>query len=201
MILEIQTTPIDSRAVSWGPAADRGVTIVSGLRPAFRADRRGAENLERLFGDNALCVTSGQQPGLFTGPLFTLYKALSAVTLARECEAALGRPVVPVFWVAGDDHDFAEANHLAVLTGGNEVERIALPPRDPDGPSTPLYRERLGAAVASLMAALREHTPDTNFRGATLDWLARHYRPDSDMATAFGDALADLLGARAQFRM
>lgn len=192
MSVEIQTTPIAGAA--WTPASDRGITIAPALRDAFTVQKRGAEQLERLFAEGALCVTSGQQPGLFTGPLFTLYKALSAVTLARESEAALGRPVVPVFWVAGDDHDFAEANHLAVLTSGNAVERLALAPRDADAPSTPLYQETLGARVETLLAELSEHTPDTAFRGEVMAWLARHYRSDNDMATAFGESLADLLG-------
>ncbi len=192
MTLEIQPTPIAPG--TWTPAADRGVTVAPTLRAAFTAQKRGAENLERLLAEGALCVTSGQQPGLFTGPLFTLYKALSAVTLARACEAALGRPVVPGFWVAGDDHDFAEANHVAVLTGGNAVERLALAPRDQDAPSTPLYQEPLGPQVETLIAALAAHTADTNFRGDAMDWLARHYRPDNDMAAAFGESLAELLG-------
>src|SRR5213078_2374491 len=70
---------------------------------------------DRLAGDAVLAVTTGQQPGLFTGPLYTIYKALSAIALARRLERERGVPVVPVFWVAGDDHDFAEANHASFL--------------------------------------------------------------------------------------
>src|SRR5207247_11046987 len=73
---------------------------------------------ERLAGGDVLAVTTGQQPGLFTGPLYTVHKALSAIALARRLEQERGVPVVPVFWVAGDDHDFAEANHAWVLGGG-----------------------------------------------------------------------------------
>src|SRR3979409_1043325 len=65
---------------------------------------------DRLAAGEVLAITTGQQPGLFTGPLYTIYKALSAAALARRLERERGVPVVPVFWVAGDDHDFAEAN-------------------------------------------------------------------------------------------
>ncbi|MEE8117642.1 MAG: bacillithiol biosynthesis BshC, partial [Gemmatimonadales bacterium] len=81
------------------------------LRAACLAHGAATEQLDRLFTADALCVTTGQQPGLLTGPLLTIYKAVSAIALARRFEEILGRPVVPVFWVAGDDHDYAEANH------------------------------------------------------------------------------------------
>src|SRR5581483_6323311 len=61
---------------------------------------------EKLARGPVLVVTTGQQPGLFTGPLFTIYKALTAIALARRLESVYRTPVVPVFWIAGDDHDF-----------------------------------------------------------------------------------------------
>ena len=84
-----------------------------GMDPALRAAFVAGEGvdllLDRLALPGALAVTTGQQPGLFGGPLYTMHKAMSAAGLAAELEAAWGRPVVPVFWLAGDDHDFAEA--------------------------------------------------------------------------------------------
>ena len=75
------------------------------LGEAFVPSPAGELALKRLQTPGALVVTSGQQPGLFTGPLYTIYKALSAGCLARVLERQWQRPVVPVFWVAGDDHD------------------------------------------------------------------------------------------------
>ncbi len=131
MTLEIQhtptPTPIDADAgIELTPALDRGVTIDPLLRPAFVGHARALENVDRLLSGDALCVTSGQQPGLFTGPLFTLYKAISAVVLARACSASLGRPVVPVFWVAGDDHDIVGAECLvaARLDGYRAIDSL-----------------------------------------------------------------------------
>ena len=80
MTLEFQTTPLQAgNGFELPDTLDRGIALDPALRPAFAGEGRGAENIDRLFDDDALCVTSGQQPGLFTGPLFTLYKALSAV--------------------------------------------------------------------------------------------------------------------------
>jgi bacillithiol biosynthesis cysteine-adding enzyme BshC len=195
MTLEIQHTPLDANgALPVTAALDRGVSLDPSLQPAFTGHDRGLENIDRLVGGDALCVTTGQQPGLFTGPLFTLYKAISAVVLARTCTTALKRPVVPVFWVAGDDHDFAEANQFTLLSTSNQLEALALPPRDSGAPSTPLYRNELGSEVEALIARMGELAPDTEFRDEAFGWLNRHYHSGSDMATAFGDALAELLG-------
>jgi len=164
------------------------------LRPAFVALGEAASRLERLFEPGTLCVTTGQQPGLLTGPLFTIYKALTAVALARTLERAGGRPVVPVFWVGGDDHDFAESNHLHVPTLANEVERVVLREREAEAPSLPLYREALGPEIDDVTQAIVRNSADTEFRTAIFEWLARHYRPDRDMASAFAGAVAELLG-------
>lgn len=194
--LEFEPTPI----AGWLPAdvgrlsAARAIRLDPGLRPAFLAHGAAAQaNLERLFG-GALCVTTGQQPGLFTGPLFTIHKALTAVTLAREATTHLGHAVVPVFWVAGDDHDFAESNHAYVLTASNDVEHLVLREREASAPLTPLYREPVGSEVSRLLDALRDKLPETEFRGGVLEWLERHYRPDTDLADAFAHAVSEALG-------
>src|SRR5256885_9345575 len=64
-------------------------------------------NIKRLREADCLAIVSGQQAGLFTGPLYTIYKALSAVKLAG-CLSQRGSTAVPVFWIATEDHDFAE---------------------------------------------------------------------------------------------
>ncbi len=175
-------------------AASRRVRPDPALRDACIARAAASENLGRLFADGGLCVTTGQQPGLLTGPLFTLYKALTAVAVARAFEQRLGRPVVPVFWVAGDDHDFAEANHIHQLSRANEVEQVELRIRGPDEPLRPLYQEPLGPEIHKVIDAVLEAAPDTEFRSNVAAWLQRHYRAEQDFASAFAEAMAELLG-------
>lgn len=74
-------------------------------------------NISALLEEGTLAVVTGQQAGLFSGPLYTLYKAVTAIRLAEEQERKLGRRVVPVFWVAGEDHDWAEVRESVVLSG------------------------------------------------------------------------------------
>ncbi|TSB46317.1 bacillithiol biosynthesis cysteine-adding enzyme BshC [Alkalicoccobacillus porphyridii] len=66
------------------------------------------ENIKKLSHKETVVIVGGQQAGLLTGPLYTIYKALSVLIAARQQEKELGLPVVPVFWVAGEDHDFEE---------------------------------------------------------------------------------------------
>ena len=75
---------------------------------AWGADPAALASAERLRSRETLAVVTGQQPGLFGGPLYSLIKAMSTVAAARELEARTGQPVVPVFWIEGDDHDFEE---------------------------------------------------------------------------------------------
>ncbi len=149
--------------------------------------------LQRLREPGSFVVTTGQQPGLFTGPLYTIYKAVSAASLARVLERQWQRPVVPVFWSAGDDHDFAEASHASWISGDGNVTTVALSAREPDAPLTPMYRQSLGLEVEQALARLTADLPSAEFKDYTLEWLRRHYRPDATVAASFAGALAELL--------
>src|SRR5699024_5290643 len=80
------------------------------------SDDATLKNIERLKSDNAVVVIGGQQAGLLTGPLYSVNKVISIIQLAKEQEAELNRPVIPVFWIAGEDHDFDEINHVNMRT-------------------------------------------------------------------------------------
>jgi bacillithiol biosynthesis cysteine-adding enzyme BshC len=175
-------------------AAERARPFAAELRAACIAEGAAAGQLARLCDGGALCVTTGQQPGLFLGPLLTVHKAMSAVALAARLVQILGRAVVPVFWVPGDDHDHAEAGQTHVLTAAQDVLRLALPDRPSEAPLTPMYREQLGTAVTSLLDRAQTETPTSEFQADVFAWLRRHYTPEADVASAFAGALAELLG-------
>ncbi len=108
-------------------------------------------------------------------------------------ERQWGRTVVPIFWIAGDDHDFAEASATSWLTADGSLASASLPPRPPEAPLTPMYRQPLGEAVTAALDALGSSLPATEFRDETLAWLGRHYRPEATVAAAFAGAMAELL--------
>jgi bacillithiol synthase len=164
-----------------------------GLADAVVASPARESALARLQEPGACAVTTGQQPGLFTGPLYTIYKALSTAALARILERQWQRPVVPVFWVAGDDHDYAEASQASWVAADGSVRTAGLPPRPPDAPLTPLYREPVGSTVEGLVRDLLADLPASEFRDWTIEWLQRHYQPSATLAGSFAGALAELL--------
>jgi bacillithiol biosynthesis cysteine-adding enzyme BshC len=95
------------------------------------AEARGApeavfKTLERLEAPESRAVLSGQQTGLLLGPTYTLAKAVTAVKLARRLDSE-ERPVVPIFWLASQDHDSAEIDSACVLDLAEQLHRIELP--------------------------------------------------------------------------
>src|SRR5688572_12471836 len=183
-------TPLDA-PLALPPVRDGGLD--PSLEQAFVPSAAREAALERLRQPGALAVTSGQQPGLFTGPLYTVHKALSTAALARVLERQWSRPVVPIFWIAGDDHDFAEASQAAWLAADGALATASLPPRPPEAPLTPMYRQPLGEGVAAALEALAAGLPPSEFRDDALTWLGRYYRPEATVAAAFAGAMAELL--------
>ncbi len=89
-------------------------SILKEMNNNWGADESTFKNIERLESNDAVVVIGGQQAGLLTGPIYSVNKVISIIQLAKEQEAELNRPVIPVFWIAGEDHDFDEINHVNV---------------------------------------------------------------------------------------
>lgn len=146
-----------------------------------------------LRARDVMVVTTGQQPGLFTGPAYTIHKALSARALATELQARWRRPVVPVFWLAVDDHDLAEANHAAWESVDGTLRQVRMPDRPPGAPLTPMYREPLAPQAQEALAQLDQDLEGAEFRTDVMAWLTRYYHAGATVAGAFSGALAELL--------
>lgn len=190
MSLPIHDTPLavapalpDARDGRWNDA----------LAPALVEAPGAAELLRKLRLPGALVVTTGQQTGLFTGPAYAVSKAFSARALARVLERRWKRPVVPVYWVPGDDHDFEEVASVAWLAGDGALLRAALTPRPPEAPLTPMFRQPLGESVLAALDAFEQSLPVSEGRERTAAWLRRHYTPAGTVAGAYGTAMAELL--------
>ena len=170
-------------------SSDTFATAERVVRPVGAAAK---ELLRRVVAENGYFVTTGQQPGLFGGPLYSLYKALTAARLAGELESLLARPVMPLFWVASDDHDWEEANHTHVVDGSNRLVRLTLGPA-PEGPPRPLGRTPLGPAVEDALDRLAHAFPPNDFHARYMERLRDAYRPRATMAAAFHGWMSELL--------
>lgn len=160
------------------------------LAPAFVQREASAARLARVVAGKGIVVTTGQQPGLFGGPIYTTAKALSALALADAIEEATGVPTAPVFWAATDDADFAEAASTVVVIAGTAHElRMA---REPGIDGTPLFAVPL-PPVDALIAQLEDASGSSPDAGPIE--LVRHtYRAGRTVGGAFVEFLADLLG-------
>ena len=153
---------------------------------------QAAARAEELRRAGATAVVTGQQPGLFGGPLLVLYKALTARGLARDLEARLGRPVVPVFWVASDDHDFEEIRSTTLLDAAGNLRSLRYTPRrEPLG--LPASHVGLDETIVGLLDELEGALPAGPNRDALLGLLRRCYRPTTTLAAAFARLLSGLL--------
>jgi len=184
----------DARVLAAVRDAQATRQMPAGLRPAFLAVGRARANLDALLSGRALAVTTGQQAGLFTGPLYTVLKALTATALAERLSSAWQRPVVPVFWVAGDDHDFAEIARCEVIAQDGSLVTVRLRERAADAPMLPAFREMLGVDAEAALARLEALLPPSEFRPGVLAWLRAAYAPERSMAEAHAQAIAALLG-------
>ncbi|MBL8959978.1 MAG: bacillithiol biosynthesis BshC, partial [Gemmatimonadetes bacterium] len=119
--------PRPGTADAWRARIDataRAGAWLDALEPAFGAAGRGPSRVREVAAAGGVVVTTGQQPGLFGGPLYTLAKALSALELADALQATTGRPVAPVFWAATDDADFVEASRVWARTASGATELV-----------------------------------------------------------------------------
>jgi len=163
---------------------------------ARQQEQRGAaaaaERAAELADDRAVAVVTGQQPVLFGGPLYVLYKAAAAVKLAAQLQSRRGRPVVPVFWSASEDHDFAEVRGVPILDESGRIRTLRYEPaREPVG--QPASRIVLDETIAGLVAEAERSLPAGPQRDQVLALLAEGYRPGTTLAAAFARLISSLV--------
>lgn len=156
-----------------------------------RGSSRAAEKARAFAEAGATAVVTGQQAGLFGGPLFVLHKALATLELARRLGEARGAPVVPVFWVASEDHDFAEVRSVCVLDGAGRLRLLRYSPhREPAG--LPAWAIVLDDDVERVVDELREALPPSPNRDDTTKLVAECYRPGETLPGAFARLVSRL---------
>ncbi|WP_138493228.1 bacillithiol biosynthesis cysteine-adding enzyme BshC [Paenibacillus pinistramenti] len=167
------------------------VDVLRTYNKLYNPHPKVAESLERLEQKGTPVIVGGQQSGLFTGPLLVIYKAATVVQAARKAEAELGRPVVPVFWIAGEDHDWDEANHTYVLSKDLKVSRIRMY-RDDDHRNSVSYTPVEEEEWSKALAELNELLPDTEFKPQLMSDLRESV--SETLSVSFAKLLGRLFG-------
>jgi bacillithiol biosynthesis cysteine-adding enzyme BshC len=154
------------------------------------------ENIHKLEQSNSMVVIGGQQAGLLLGPLYTLHKVISILQLAKQKEEELGTPVVPVFWIAGEDHDFQEVNHVFTPRAtGTFMDKLTLveSPTDQDTQKVSLsYRALPKEDVLQWMADFFEQQPETEFTNDIKENLESWVKASETYVDFFGQVIHSL---------
>ena len=140
----------------YAPAVRHALSFFCGQRPTAPA-----------FSGETVIIT-GQQPGLLTGPLYTIYKAATAVILARRLAECWGVPCIPVFWVGGDDHDFEEVATAHILTKSHTTLSLTYSP-SVDVAGLPIYRIPLEDSLHELVNRMAAAVKGSELRGEILE--------------------------------
>jgi len=152
-----------------------------------------ATRLERFVAEGGFMVTTGQQPGLFGGPLYNLCKALTAVRLAEVLEDRLAKPVLPLFWVSSEDHDWAEASQSSLIGPDNHVHTVRLAAPH-DGVTPSLHRISLTNGSGDAVKEFLAYLPKTEFSAEYFRLLEEAFGPGRTIAEGFHATMQHLLG-------
>lgn len=171
------------------PIAKEVLAGLAAQNARFGASAARDAALAALAGGASVVVT-GQQVGLFLGPLYTLYKAATAIIAARALAAESGTQVVPVFWLQTEDHDLPEIASCSVPRAHEAPLTLALDV--PEANRVSIAHLKLPAAISGCVAQLDAELRHMTFAREHLARVARCYRPGASWAEAFARLLAEL---------
>jgi bacillithiol biosynthesis cysteine-adding enzyme BshC len=156
--------------------------ILDRQNKSFGSSEKTLENIA-AFRSGALALVTGQQVGLFGGPVFSLYKALSAVKTAAEARK-LGIECVPVFWLATEDHDLEEVNQVKLPGVEGNLEMLSCAAHD--GQDAPVASFHFGGEIDGLTERAKQLLGDSEIS----TWISDCYRPEESFGTAFAKLFA-----------
>jgi bacillithiol synthase len=163
---------------------------LAALNTDWGASAETLQNIERLRAQDSVAVVTGQQVGLFTGPLYTIYKALSAVKLAG-CLTQRGTPAVPVFWLATEDHDWPEVRTAEVIACDGRLASVQLP-ADLHTEGAPVGRVLLDERIADATQRLFDVLPASEFTDDLSVLVRDAYAPGRTYGAAFARMMSAL---------
>jgi bacillithiol biosynthesis cysteine-adding enzyme BshC len=165
---------------------------LSDMNATWGAGEETLKNIQLLRDSDCIAVVSGQQVGLFSGPLYTVYKALSAVKLAR-CLTQRNTKAVPVFWMATEDHDFPEVAKAEFIARDCRLQAVEVP-SELHQEEQPVGRVVIDSSIDPVLNQLLETLPSSEFTQDLETVLRDAYRPGRGYGEAFARMITSLLG-------
>lgn len=166
--------------------------VLEEMNKSCQASEKTLENIKLLREEDCVAVVTGQQAGLFTGPLYTIYKALSAIKMT-ECLTARGCKAVPVFWIATEDHDFEEVSKASVIDSRGDLAELKNEPKR-CYENLPVGYVKLDESIKPTIEELFKNLPHTEFTDELRDLIEKTWASGVDYGDAFARLLTDLVG-------
>ncbi|HXX62311.1 MAG TPA: bacillithiol biosynthesis cysteine-adding enzyme BshC [Bacteroidota bacterium] len=173
------------------------VEVLQEQNAAFGSSARSRDNIELLAKPTTYAVVTGQQVGLLGGPLYTVYKTITALGLAAQLRRKFpSKEFVPVFWIEGEDHDFAEMNNVSVLDQENALVKIEYLPGGvvPERNLGPIGELSFDETIAATLQKLEASLQRTEFTEPLLNSLRAAYAPGRTFNQAFTAWMGRLFG-------
>lgn len=168
------------------------VRILTDYNQRLHCGNKTKENLQRLLELDTVAIVTGQQAGIFTGPLYTIYKTITTIQLAKDMTTKLGSDVVPLFWVAAEDHDYAEIDHMDFINKEQEPTRLKLD-YIPDGKFS-IGHIPVTEAVTELINRLEAETNPSECKNEIIDKIREFANENNNLADWFAAIMAWLFG-------
>src|SRR5215212_10181933 len=170
-----------TRTQQHGRERDTVARIIAAQQARRDAPPRARAAAALLADRRTVAVVTGQQAGLFGGPLFTLLKALTALKLAEQVARDHKVPAVAIFWIDAEDHDWEEVRSCTVFDETLTPRSVSLPARPGSDPA-PVATVALEHSILAALDDIERLLPPTEFRGALVESLRRAYTPGLGMA-------------------
>jgi bacillithiol biosynthesis cysteine-adding enzyme BshC len=170
---------------------DELIQILTEQNRTYGFNQKTFNNIDKLSDKNSCVIFTGQQVGLLSGPIYTIYKTLTALKLAEYMETELGIPVVPIFWMAADDHDFEEVSHTHILDKTYNLNKIDYEPSElPE--NKPLAFVDLDDNIEAFNQQVLNTLPSSEYHADIERMISEAYQPELSFSAAFGRLMAEL---------
>jgi bacillithiol biosynthesis cysteine-adding enzyme BshC len=176
-------------SLKFNSSRDQLTALLRQFNEQFSPDEAVFDNIKRLESPQSLALVTGQQLGIYGGPVYTFFKTLTVIHLARTLEKELERPVIPIFWLADEDHDYEEVQSVFV-PGESGVEKISLPDFKQNVP--PVSEILLPEEIKSFCSKIRSNLIKTDFTEKLWELLDDCFYSGASFLNAFGRFMAKL---------
>ena len=164
-------------------------SLLSEKNTEFGCSANTLNNIELLTRNNTFVAIGGQQVGVLGGPLYTFYKALTTIKLAQKLTSYLRNNVIPIFWLASDDHDFSEISHINIIDKNNQIAKLNYSPKSYSH-GYPMYALNLQYEIDELIEKINFCTYESEFKNGIMAELKNCYNTEATISKAFGKWLA-----------